>query len=1660
MAGDFVPDKGGMGGATAAVATIGALAPQLESLADTSSLLTRVLPLGSLLQMQKTLEAIGMRTGATNIELEKLVSTNKRLGESIKNYSRKELLNIQTTLNSYNTTLMFSQKAQETYIKQLATAFPSAAEEANNSLLRLKRTLPTLSLDFKNATLSGANMLDMLEKGGVESVAIYVKAMENAQKETKNLNAVVSQTQKRLADSSLVLGGMFDKFSQSTMAAFNTNLGGGVTIGSLLFGTAKVGATVWALKGIFGSLSGGFKGIPKIFGGTGGGKTSTSDIKQEKIATDNTMATSSLTRAIQSLEIAIKQNTMSAKTMRGGGTTSSMSLSPISGAGNLSAKEFSNFSKIRQYGPTSAIGSEGTIAQELLGYGKSAGKGVIRGGRSALAGIGRGIGKVGKVGGAAMGIGVALDLASGYGDYRNIEESDISKEEKEAGKKNVMGKTTGSIAGTIVGGLVGAFGGPVGVMIGTTLGSMIGEGIGDYLSKTEIKPKETTFEASSRRFSESLGTMSGEESASGASGSLKFFKAYGKEIDNVSKRMDEINLSLEFGALDEQTKAELLKEQNELYLTQAKLIEGQKNVVERSLELNSLETQNVKSRLSILQEYGGSQKEITTLLESQGKLLDEEYEITKRRYEQNKKIEESSVGQLTSLKTQLENEEKINKNSDMAKKLRSQIVQLEDKSAKVKADGVKLTQIEGERSQFNLEKMTQVYKLQLEQNNLIKNINAEYWEAAKAVGDWTAKTQERAAIEQRAFARSNISALKKLGPEITEKDIQDIESGAKKIYDLPIWDLLGKKMHGEKEYEGMDEKEFDIARRKKYAEIIGNTAAALKASKQAKIDEAMAGSNIAEAEIKRVQTRNKYNEEFAYSQKDVDANYEKQLESLDKIINSHKKVLNNTEIKLDDEEKSNRLAIIQEKEMEKIALEAERKTSAIKRSLVLLENENAILQDNVRMNQVLGNSFDEEVKLSKQIAENAKEEVRLAKEKLETTIKTLKESGIGDEEVSKSKQVLELRKQITSLNVKAMEAAKSATLIAFEQQKKINDLAQDRVSIEKESLEMQYAPAQAIISSVRKQVDLAKERLSTMQQEYDIALASGVLAKGSEDAVKRENDIERQKLEILKKQHYIRQTWQQQFTQFAFGQTSGTYLLGGSSNLSRIATRGRAQQIYGPTGMIINATTGMGTYDRFWRMMVGIEDNRLDMEKQANNYLRSIAENTSNRGGGVSGRGFGIGGYTGEGGKYEPAGIVHKGEYVINAKEAKKNKGLLEKINRGELKGYANGGYVNVDPDSKEAEGYKAEEEKKKKAEAEKYKSWNRGAEKSNEEPAPLAVPQKPSGEPTVYKDGSKEWVNKNIVYIQEKDGAITVLDRKNGKLIYDESSDGSKTWYDKDTERHIYIEWSNGDEKFWYDKDTGYLTFSRDAKGYLYKYDEKGHEIPLGRSAKALDEKTAKEDKEFKEKSKDWQNKEGKHHFKSEETAQRQFEMKMDREEKNKGERSTYKGTGPGTTEIGGNEATGVVEGSRVGRYKRQQKPREMGRGESMRGGGTVGGRRSGTLDYGKWDTVGRGGTTGSRGSIGGSRTQRAKAGMKLAQQAETAKEQQQQQSEQGAQRPSMASQSAQPLITPQIRPLTSQTDGQQQTLKIVITVDKDGNIKPFVEGTARNVVFEVMGQ
>ncbi|MFY5468858.1 replication protein, partial [Acinetobacter baumannii] len=63
----------------------------------------------------------------------------------------------------------------------------------------------------------------------------------------------------------------------------------------------------------------------------------------------------------------------------------------------------------------------------------------------------------------------------------------------------------------------------------------------------------------------------------------------------------------------------------------------------------------------------------------------------------------------------------------------------------------------------------------------------------------------------------------------------------------------------------------------------------------------------------------------------------------------------------------------------------------------------------------------------------------------------------------------------------------------------------------------------------------------------------------------------------------------------------------------------------------------------------------------------------------IKDQGFADGGYTGSGGKYQPAGIVHKGEVVWSQEDIKRWGGVsvVESMRQSNPSGYANGGYVS-----------------------------------------------------------------------------------------------------------------------------------------------------------------------------------------------------------------------------------------------------------------------------------------------------------------------------------------------------------------------------------------------
>lgn len=89
----------------------------------------------------------------------------------------------------------------------------------------------------------------------------------------------------------------------------------------------------------------------------------------------------------------------------------------------------------------------------------------------------------------------------------------------------------------------------------------------------------------------------------------------------------------------------------------------------------------------------------------------------------------------------------------------------------------------------------------------------------------------------------------------------------------------------------------------------------------------------------------------------------------------------------------------------------------------------------------------------------------------------------------------------------------------------------------------------------------------------------------------------------------------------------------------------------------------------------------------ASSMAQSASTLANNTGGAFYGPGFDLGGYTGPGGKHEPAGVVHKDEYVFDQASVRAaGVGNLARLHR-RLRGYAGGGLVGQDSSMMAAAG-------------------------------------------------------------------------------------------------------------------------------------------------------------------------------------------------------------------------------------------------------------------------------------------------------------------------------------------------------------------------------------
>lgn len=193
-------------------------------------------------------------------------------------------------------------------------------------------------------------------------------------------------------------------------------------------------------------------------------------------------------------------------------------------------------------------------------------------------------------------------------------------------------------------------------------------------------------------------------------------------------------------------------------------------------------------------------------------------------------------------------------------------------------------------------------------------------------------------------------------------------------------------------------------------------------------------------------------------------------------------------------------------------------------------------------------------------------------------------------------------------------------------------------------------------------ISLANQRIAQLQVEHD---ALG-MTTGAAQALRFEQDLlaeaERQQLKLSP---------QQKADLAAKAEEYGRL----TTELERAAEaqaniNGTARDAVG--GIIADLRNGASMADAFANALNRVLDRLLDIG------LNALFP-TSGAGGILAGLfgGFAEGGYTGPGGKYQPAGVVHRGEVVWSQSDVRRAGGVatVEAMRKG-LRGYAAGGFV------------------------------------------------------------------------------------------------------------------------------------------------------------------------------------------------------------------------------------------------------------------------------------------------------------------------------------------------------------------------------------------------
>ena len=277
---------------------------------------------------------------------------------------------------------------------------------------------------------------------------------------------------------------------------------------------------------------------------------------------------------------------------------------------------------------------------------------------------------------------------------------------------------------------------------------------------------------------------------------------------------------------------------------------------------------------------------------------------------------------------------------------------------------------------------------------------------------------------------------------------------------------------------------------------------------------------------------------------------------------------------------------------------------------------------------------------------------RFARQRLELAGKYAPEKLLKANRDDELKSIQELYEKG---QINQSEAAKASNRVQFDYAQQMSQSAVDPLA----QLRAQFDPNQEIENQRTRDLAL----LEAMQSGNEQKLLSEEEYQRRKKEIQDKYDLERQKKES---DYYAQST---QMMSSAFDTMAGVMANAAGQQSSAYKAMFAASKAFAIAESIINIQLALSEAAKLPYPANLVEYARV--ASQTASIVSNIQSVTMS---------FATGGYTGDGGKYTPAGVVHKGEYVITKEAtARLGRGFLDHLNYGSVRrGFANGGGVGV----------------------------------------------------------------------------------------------------------------------------------------------------------------------------------------------------------------------------------------------------------------------------------------------------------------------------------------------------------------------------------------------